>query len=165
MATSPRRLFLDAGVVIAGCLLPWGSSKAVLVLATLREHYTVVLAEPTEREIRQAIARRARTGTAQDVDAVLQSFLGWLQRVRLEPWPRPTREEVDAHLPTVLPVLRHRNDLDGVVRAMQARPDWVISANDIRWSPALAARTNLRILTPRGFLSYLSLQAARVETE
>lgn len=139
-----------------GCVRPWGSSKAVLVLTTLRAYYTVVLAEAVEREIRQAIVRRAGAASIHDVDEVLRSFLGWLSRVRVERWAMPTRAEVDAHLPTVLPVLRHRNDLDGVVTALQAQADWVLSSNEMHWGPALAARTGLRVATPRAFLEQLS---------
>ena len=57
---------------------------------------------------------------------------------------------------TILPVLRHESDLVAVVTAMQARPDFVISANVAHWNEALAARTRLRILTPYEFLGRLS---------
>ena len=37
--TRPLRLFLDTGVIIEGCIRPWGASKAVLILGVcdLRE--------------------------------------------------------------------------------------------------------------------------------
>ena len=152
---APYRLFLDAGVVLEGCIVPWGASKAVLVLATLREHYTIVLAEAVEREIRQALVRLAGTANS-EIDLVLRSYLGWLGRIRVERVLQPEPSVVARYLPIVLPVLRHRNDLDAVVSALDARADWVLSTNTAHWGPALATRTGLRIGTPRAFLEQLS---------
>ena len=58
--------------------------------------------------------------------------------------------------PLLLPVLRHQNDLGVVVTAVQARPDFVISANTAHWNAALAARTDLRIMSPNAFLASLT---------
>lgn len=151
-----RRIFLDAGVIIDGCFGRWGAAKAVLVLTTLHAHYTVVLADAIDREVRRALVRRVRSATSQDVQEALSAFLGWLGYVRLERWPAPSVESVQQALPLLLPVLRHRNDLEAVISAMEARPDWVISSNDAHWGPALAAHTGLRIATPIAFLDYLS---------
>jgi hypothetical protein len=57
----------------------------------------------------------------------------------------------------LLPALRHDNDLPLVVAAEQARPDWVISANDGHWNDEVARRTGLRIVTPHAFLRRLTL--------
>ena len=43
--TRPLRLFLDTGVIIEGCFGSWGAAKAVLILATIRVNWIVVLAE------------------------------------------------------------------------------------------------------------------------
>ena len=56
----------------------------------------------------------------------------------------------------VLPALRHTNDLEAVVSAVQAYPDWVVSANTDHLGPALAARTGLRIGTPIALLEDLA---------
>ena len=49
----PLWLFLDTGVILEGCFGRWGASKGVLVLATERRLYTVVLAEAVERELQR----------------------------------------------------------------------------------------------------------------
>lgn len=158
----PRRIFLDAGVIIDGCFGRWGAAKAMLVLTTLHARFTVVLAEVIDREVRRALVRRARSATPEDAQEALSAFLGWLGHVRLERWPAPSVASVQRALPLLLPVLRHRNDLEAVISAMEARPDRVISSNDAHWGPALAAHTGLRIATPLAFLdSRLLVQLAR----
>ncbi len=80
--TAPKRLFLDAGVVIQAFVAEWGAAKALLVLTTVRRCFTVVLAQQIEREIRRAFARRI-AGTPATERSVLEqrlvaSFEGWL---------------------------------------------------------------------------------------
>jgi hypothetical protein len=75
------RLFLDTGVIIAGCTLPWGAAKAVLILATQRRRFTVVMAEPVERELSRVLARREV--------AVSEAIAGWLRLARQERWRWP----------------------------------------------------------------------------
>jgi hypothetical protein len=158
---NPIRLFLDAGVIIQGCFAPWGAAKAVLILATMRDYYTVVLAESIEREVERAIARKTTNlSPAQRAD-VANVVPGWLQRVRLERWANPSLEQIYQQVPALLPALRHVNDLPSVVSAMEAQPDWVISGNEDHWNTAVASRTHLRISTPVGFLRHLSTIALR----
>jgi predicted nucleic acid-binding protein len=155
----PVRLFLDAGVIIQGCFAPWGAAKAILILITLRDYYTVVLAESIQSEVERAIARKtADLSLTQRVD-VANGVAGWLQRVRLEHWANPSLEQIYQQLPTLLPALRHANDLPSVVTAMQARPDWVISSNEDHWNADVANHTRLRIATPVEFLRHLSTTA------
>lgn len=150
------RLFLDTGVIIEGCTSRWGASKAVLIHLTYRESYTVVLAEAVEQELRRNVADTLTPPErTKERDRLATELAGWLKRVRLERWPAPTEDQLRDSAPTVLPVLRHLNDLPAVVTAMQARPDWIISANSVHWSEALATRTGLRILTPHDFISRL----------
>jgi hypothetical protein len=87
---------------------------------------------------------------------LLASFEGWLTRVELERLSPPTPDEVYGQLGLILPALRHTNDLEAVVSAMQARPDWVISTNTDHWGPPLAARTGLRTGTPMAFLEEMA---------
>src|SRR5207302_1101194 len=124
---TPLRLFLDAGVIIEGCPRPWSASRGVLVLTRQREGFTVVLGEAIERELRVAVARRAASLAPTEADGFVDDVASWLARVRLERWPAPSLPEIQGHRPTLLPVLRHINDLAAVVTAVQARPDWVIS--------------------------------------
>src|SRR5437762_6010710 len=110
-------------------MLPWGAAKAVLILATQRQRFTVVMAEAVERELSRVLARREA--------AVSEAIAGWLRRVRQERWPLPPPEEIALARSTILPVLRHENDLVAVVTAMQARPDFVISAYVAHWNEVL----------------------------
>ena len=155
-ASSPLRLFLDAGVIVEGCFGPWGAAKGVLIVMTVRARYTVILADPIEREVQRAVARKVAALDPDAARAMAESVAGWLARVRIErcPWPPP--EEMRTHAPGKLPVLRHVNDLPGVVAAIQAHPDWVISTNTRHWSDELASRTGLHIATPLGFLTQLA---------
>lgn len=152
---APLRLFLDAGVILEGCFQPWGACKAVLVLATLRSNFTVVLAEAIEREIQRAVARKTASLDQAAAHTIAQGLAGWLDRVRIERHPLPTEEELRSHLPTVLPAIRHINDLPAVVTALQVRPDWVLSTNTAHWNAQLGERVGLRIATPRAFLHQL----------
>ncbi len=159
----PLRLFLDTGVIVDGCTSFWGASKAVLILATERRLYTVVLAEEVERELQLALERKAveairrkdQALAAAEARRIKESAATWLTRVRLERRPRASQADLDHHERLVLPVLRHHNDLPPVVSAIRAQPDWVISTNDHHWSPELAKRTGLHIVTPREFLLLL----------
>lgn len=152
----PIRLFLDAGVIIQGCWTPWGAAKAVLILATIRDYYTIVLAESVEDELARAEANRLRFPSESETADFSNSISGWFQRVRVERHPRPDSREVYRYAPVLLPAIRHNNDLASVVTAIQAKPDWVISTNEDHWNEALAQRAGLRIMTPWGFLQQIS---------
>lgn len=155
MTASPFRIFLDAGVVIDGCSNQWGASKALLILATRREHFTIVLSELIDREIRGALARKSVQLTTAGLQDFRAAYEGWLARVRLEIVTAPTQETISRHAPSVLPVLRHLNDLRAAISAIEAQPDWVLSTNTAHWGPALAARTGLRIAHPWALLDHL----------
>ena len=142
------RIFLDTGVIIAGCTQPWGAAKGVLILTTQRQRFTVILAEAVQRELARVLARREA--------AAAEAVTGWLRRVRQEHWPLPSPEDIMRAAPVLLPALRHENDLGAVVTAVQARPDFVISANTAHWNAELAARTGLRIVSPQAFLAGLA---------
>jgi hypothetical protein len=154
---SPIRLFLDAGVIIEGCFGRWGAAKGVLILATLRANFTVVLAAAIEREVQRAVARRAAGLDAASAQEIARSLAGWIERVRIERWPLPSEDEIRAHLASILPVIRHVNDVPAVVTALRAQPDWVLSTNTAHWNSRLTARTGLRVATPLAFLSQLHL--------
>lgn len=127
----------------------------MLILATLREHFTVVLAEAIAREVQRSIARKTAPLDPAAAQAITQGVSGWLDRVRIERYPLPSPDEIRRHAPTILPALRHVNDLPAVVTAMQAQPDWVLSTNTEHWNERLGERTGLRIATPSIFLRQL----------
>lgn len=143
------RVFLDTGVLLDGCISAWSAAKGVLILATHLAQITIVLADAVDQEAQRAFARKAAIPATADIETV---YAGWLARVRLERWPRPHDEAMLRWASTILPVLRHFNDLPVVISAVEARPDWVISTNVAHWGSAPARRTGLRIVTPRQFL-------------
>lgn len=151
----PGRLFLDTGVILDGCFSNWGASKAVLILATLRDRFTVVLAEAVEREVQRAVARRTAGLGWEIAEPLIRNVAGWFERVRFERHRTPPDDFIRAQAPLILPALRHVNDLPAVMTALQARPDWVISTNSAHWNERLAERTGLRIATPYAFLRQL----------
>lgn len=154
----PWRLFLDTGVIVEGITQPWGAAKAVLILAAERDRYTVVLAETVRAELDRFLALQAERLTADAHDRLISHVRGWFRRVRLERRPPPSAADCAAAVTLLLPALRHPNDLPSVVTALQARPDWVISANPDHWNPELGRRTGLRIVTPNEFLRLLAPQ-------
>jgi hypothetical protein len=79
-------------------------------------------------------------------------LVGWFERVRFERLQAPDDNAVEQAKVTLLPALRHVNDLPAVVAAMEARPDWAISTNRAHWNDDLATRSGLRIATPQDFL-------------
>jgi hypothetical protein len=125
-----------------------------LILATLRANWTIVLADAVAYEVERAIANRLQS-QSEGSQAVAAAYKGWLMRVRHERHALPTETEERAYFSSIMPVLRRRNDLDAVITAIKAKPNWVLSTNTAHWSPALAARTGLRTATPGDFLQQL----------
>lgn len=157
-SAAPLRVFLDSGVILEGCYRAWGASKGVLILAAQRRSdFRIVLAEAIEREVRRDIALTTAAMPLEHATTVLKGFEGWLARVQIERIPMPAEEMILAAYPTIMPALRHENDLPAVVTALQARPDWVLSTNAKHWSAELGQRIGLRIVTPQRFLEQLRL--------
>ncbi len=67
---------------------------------------------------------------------------------------RITKEEFVAYRA----VIRHGNDVPVLVTAMNARPDWLVTANTEHFTPEVARRTDLRIVTPRTFLRLFGIR-------
>lgn len=152
----PLRIFLDAGVTIDGCFNSWGFCKSVLILATLRRNYRIVLAESIEVEVMREILFRQQGLSPAEAHAVATPYFGWLQRVRVERVPWPTQAQTMAHN-HLLPIVHHVNDMPSVVAAVLAQPDVVLSTNTRHWNPALATATSLFITTPMDFAERLHL--------
>ncbi len=153
-AQLPLRLFLDAGVLIDGYFNRWGSCKAVLIMATLRARFRAVIAEPIRAEVDRNVVRKTNELSAEERRIVDDGIEGWFRLARPERLPWPSEAEMLAHR-NVLAAVRHRNDMPGVIAAVLARPDWVLSTNTEHWNQALAARTGLQIATPTAFLASL----------
>ena len=60
MSDTPRRvrLFLDTGVIIAGCIAHWGAAKVVLTLCAYPRQYVAIIAEDVERALLITTYRR-----------------------------------------------------------------------------------------------------------
>ena len=143
----PLRLFLDTGVILEGCFGRWGASQAADGLVT----YLV-----TPREADPAIARINNPhyvvfdpGAAPSGDLLLFMPGSGGNPANVSDFLNVTA------LQGYRAVSLSYNDLPAVVSAVQARPDWVISANQEHWSDVLAERTGLRMVTPREFLGRL----------
>jgi hypothetical protein len=67
---------------------------------------------------------------------------------------RISPEEFAAHRAFI----RHVHDVPVLVTAIKASPDWFITANTAHFTPEVAARTGLRIVTPHEFLAQCRLQ-------
>lgn len=115
----------------------------------------MVLAESVELELARAVARRTAAMAPEGATAVVASVSGWLDRVRIERQPMPGADELRTHTHTILPALRHANDLPVLISAINAHPDWVLSSNTAHWNAEVAARAGLRIATPLAFLRQL----------
>jgi len=164
----PSRLFLDTGVIIDGCVSMFSASRGLLILASQhRQLYTIVLAAEVEDELRialeskvhgvtEALQRQGVADAAGQAEQIRQSAATWLTRVRLERPPRCSADDIRRVKADILPVLRHEHDLPPVVAAIAAKPDWIISNNSRHWSPELAKRINLRIVTAREFTALLA---------
>ncbi|MFN8513534.1 MAG: PIN domain-containing protein [Thermomicrobiales bacterium] len=150
------RIFLDTGVIIDGCVSYWSAAKALLIMLSIDARYTVVLAERIEEELAGAALTRSDRMTAPQAAEFLAAVDGWLRRVRLERLAAPSDDAIRVAMSTLLPALRHANDIEAVVAAIEAQPDWVISTNRAHWNDDLTRRSGLRIATPHDFL--LALQ-------
>jgi Cys-tRNA synthase (O-phospho-L-seryl-tRNA:Cys-tRNA synthase) len=53
-------------------------------------------------------------------------------------------------------LIRHAADVPVVLSALQSQPDWLLTHNTAHFTPAVAARTGLRIATPRTFFQTLA---------
>lgn len=64
-----------------------------------------------------------------------------------------TRTEIEAHRT----LIRHMNDVPVLVTAIKAKPDWLVTANVEHFSPEVAKRIGLKIVTPYQFLQMFTL--------
>lgn len=143
---SPIRVFVDSNVLIEGLFSPWSNSRAILVLAR-SGLFRLVLSPYVEDEVEGVLLRRFAAddqGGGRLIDDYARA-LDLLDPERLE---RVTRSELDAHRAFI----RHQHDVPVLVTAIKARPDWLVTSNTEHFSPAVAARTGLRIVTPHQFL-------------
>ncbi len=148
---SPPRLFLDSNVLTGGIVVPWGLDKAVLSLCAARI-CRMVLAEIVRQEVEDNLLQHAATLPSQDAEQVLADYTTLLALARPELVPLPNAQDVVR----ARPLIRHAADVPVLLSAMQSRPDWLLTHNTAHFTPAVATRTGLRIVTPRAFFQALA---------
>jgi predicted nucleic acid-binding protein len=152
-SSKPLRLFLDSNVILAGFLSLWGLDKAILSLGAARV-VRLVIAEVIRREVEENLLLHAVTLSQADSDQLLSDYDRFISLARPEIVPLPSQEEVDRNRA----IIHHLPDVPVVLSAMAAQPDWFITNNTAHFDEEVAARTGLRIVTPRQFFGELTLQ-------
>lgn len=145
---SRLRVFLDSCVLIEGLACPWSNSHGLLILG--RTLFTIVLAEIVQEETERALHRKLQTGYRGDL---LGDYRRLMQRLVVERVPHVSRQEFEQGRSWI----RHQNDVPVLAAAVQARPDWLLTANtsDGHFDAAASERTGIRFATPKEFLALL----------
>jgi predicted nucleic acid-binding protein len=143
---APVRVFPDSNVLVEGLFAPWSASRALLILARAGL-FRLVLSPYVEEEVERALLKVLAKDEAEG-SRLIDDYDLALKLLAPERTPRISREEFDAnrHL------IRHGNDVAVLVTAVKAKPDWLVTANTEHFTPEVAARTGLRIVTPPDFL-------------
>lgn len=145
------RIFLDSGVFLEGILSPWSASRGILILSR-RMVFKIILAEyvrgEVEHNLLELLARDPRLA-----NEAIDAFSKLLQLLKPEFVPLPTKEEVDQqrHL------IRHQVDVPVLVSALKVAPDWFLTTNTRHFTKQVAARTQLKIVTPQEFMKSLKI--------
>jgi predicted nucleic acid-binding protein len=148
---APLRLFLDSNVLTGGIVAPWGLDKAVLSLCAARI-CRLVLAEIVRQEVEENLLQHAAALPPHEAEQVLADYTTLLTLARPERVPLPDTQDV-VH---ARPLIRHAADVPVLLSAMQSQPDWLLTHNTAHFTPAVATRTGLRIVTPRTFFQTLA---------
>jgi predicted nucleic acid-binding protein len=146
------RVFPDSNIVIEGLFAPWSASRALLILARTRA-FRLVLSPYVEAEVERALLVRLARDPAEG-ERLIEEYTLALTLLAPERTERITPEELATHRS----VIRHRHDVPVLVTAIKARPDWLVTSNTAHFTPEVAARTGLRIVTPHEFLAQCRLQ-------
>jgi hypothetical protein len=98
--------------------------------------------------LRELLARDPRVATE-----ALDAYSRLLQLLKPESVPLPSKEEVSLHRH----LIRHQADVPVLVSALRAAPDWFLTTNTRHFTAQVAARTQLKIITPQEFIRGLSI--------
>ena len=145
------RLFLDSNVLTGGIVAPWGLDKAVLSLCAARI-CRLVLAEAVREEVEENLLLHAAALSPEDADALIENYRRLIELTRPEMVAYPDAEAVRANRS----LIRHEADVPVLLSAIAAKPDWLLTHNTKHFTPAVAARTGLRIATPVEFFETLA---------
>jgi hypothetical protein len=138
------RLFLDSNVLVRGLVVPWSFDRVVLKYCAVHLH-RLVYAVAVKIEVEHFLLRYADRYQA---DWLLADYDKFIQLARPEEVPYPDRRDVEASRA----LIRHAADVPVLVSAMQSAPDWLLTNNTDHFTPAVAARTGLRIAEPEEFI-------------
>lgn len=147
-----NRVFVDSNVLIEGLFSRWSNSRAILVLAR-SGLFRLVLSPYVADEVEAALLRRFAADD-QAGGRLIDDYALTLNLLDPERLDRVTGAEIDAHRAFI----RHQNDVPVLVTAIKARPDWLVTSNVEHFSPEVAARTGLRIVTQHWFLRSFRLR-------
>jgi predicted nucleic acid-binding protein len=149
--SKPLRLFLDSNVLTGGIIAAWGLDKAVLSLCVARI-CQLVLAEYVREEVEDNLLRRAASFPPKEANQILADYAKLIKLAKPEIIPLPAAADVarSRHL------IRHAADVPVLLSAIAAQPDWLLTHNIDHFTPAVAARTGLRIATPGRFFVTLA---------
>ena len=145
------RLFLDSNVLLGGMLSAWGLDKAVLSMCAARVS-RLVLAEVVRDEVEEALLLQAQGLPASRAERLVLDYHRLLKLTGPEvvPYPDPQVVRESRRL------IRHESDVPVLLSAMAARPDWFLTHNTRHFTPAVAQRASLAIVTPAEFLRRLA---------
>lgn len=145
-------MFPDSNVLIEGLFAPWSASRAILILARSRA-FRLVLSPYVEAEVERALLNRL-AGDPSEGARLIDDYALALSLLAPERVDRITSEELQAHRTSI----RHVHDVPVLVTAIKSRPDWFVTSNVAHFTPEVAARTGIRIVTPHDFLAQCRLQ-------
>ena len=109
-------------------------------VAGLRLVRSPYVEEEVERALLARLAQDDKTGSR-----LIDDYALALTLLDPERTDRITQSEFERHLGFI----RHMNDVPVLVTAIKSKPDWLVTANVEHFNADVAARTGLRIATPR----------------
>lgn len=145
------RVFLDANVILGGLLAEWGLDKAIFSLSAAKV-IQWVLAEVVRREVETNLLMHATALAPGDADHLVEDYVRLIELASPQIIPPPPLSEVQHSRA----LIRHLADVPVLLSAIAAAPDFLITHNTTHFTPEVAARTGLRIVTPREFFVELA---------
>lgn len=145
------RLFLDSNVFTAGIVAAWGLDKAVLSLCAAGI-CRLVLAEVVRDEVEENLIVHVKSLGTREADEIIDYYhrLIALTKPEIVPYPDEALVSKSRHL------IRHESDVPVVLSAIVGKPDWLLTHNTKHFTPTVAKRTGLRIVTPAEFFRVLA---------
>lgn len=146
------RLFLDSNVLTGGLVARWGLDKAVLSLCAAHT-CQMLLASVVQEEVERNLLKKALAFgmDRQAANQLLSDYDRLIQLANPEIIAYPDKNIVLQSRP----LIRHAADVPVLVSAINAQPDWLLTNNTEHFTPEVAQKTGLRIVTPARFFREL----------